>query len=150
MNSTVTISKKTVANHLKRIERREYKRIEKPYIARLRIKQYKGLEKPSAEWDMVTVKDLSAGGMRFNYNKNLGIGSLLDFKIDISKSTPTINCVGKVTRIEQFKLPPYSMFCTAIKFIDIRKKEKETVNTTVEAMLRKKTKYFWCGIGQDF
>ncbi len=44
-------------------ERREYKRIEKPYIARLRIKQYKGLEKPSAEWDMVTVKDLSAGGM---------------------------------------------------------------------------------------
>ncbi len=33
MNSTVTISKKTVANHLKRIERREYKRIEKPYMA---------------------------------------------------------------------------------------------------------------------
>ncbi len=44
-------------------ERREHKRIEKPYIARLRIKQYKGLGKPSAEWDMVTVKDLSAGGM---------------------------------------------------------------------------------------
>ncbi|HEC64366.1 MAG TPA: PilZ domain-containing protein [bacterium] len=140
MNSTVTISKKTVANHLKRIKRREYKRIEKPYIARLRIKQYKGLGKPSAEWDMVTVKDLSAGGMRFNYNKNLGLGSLLDFKIDISKSTSTINCVGKVTRAEQFQST--SMFCTAIKFINIRKKEKETINTTVQELLEYKSTHF--------
>ncbi len=65
MNSTVTISKKTVANHLKRIERREYKRIEKPYMTRLRIKQYEGLEISSAEWDIVALKDLSAGGAFF-------------------------------------------------------------------------------------
>ncbi len=116
------------------IEKRKYKRIEKPYIVRLRIKRYKGLGKPSAEWDMVTVKDLSAGGMRFNYNKNLGLGSLLYFKIDVSKSTPTINCVGKVTRAEQFQST--SMFCTAIKFINIRKKEKETINTAVEEVLK--------------
>ena len=134
MNSTVTISKKTVANHLKRIERREYKRIEKPYIARLRIKQYQGLGKPSAEWDMVTVKDLSAGGMQFNYNKNLGIGSLLDFKIDISKSTPTINCVGKILRSD--KLQSTSMFCIAITFIDIGEQEKAMINTTVAEDLK--------------
>jgi c-di-GMP-binding flagellar brake protein YcgR len=132
MNSSVNIPKKTVANHLKRIERREYKRIEKPYIARLRIKQYKGLEKPSAEWDMVTVKDLSAGGMRFNYNKNLGIGSLLDFKIDISKSTPTINCVGKVIRIEHSH--PLSMLRIATEFAEIEEHKKEMINTTVEAV----------------
>ena len=133
MNSTVNISKKTVANHLKRIERREYKRIEKSYIARLRIKQYKGLEKPSAEWDMVTVKDLSAGGMQFNYNKNLGIGSLLDFKIDISKSTPTINCVGKVTRIEYAQ--PHSILRIATEFTEIDEQEKEAINTAVEKAL---------------
>ncbi len=115
-------------------ERRVYKRIEKPYIARLRIKQYKGLGKPSAEWDMVTVKDLSAGGMRFNYNKNLGIGSLLDFKIDISKSTPTINCVGKVTRIDHSHL--HSMLRIATEFTEIDEQEKEVINTTVEEIIK--------------
>ncbi len=54
-------------------ERRIYKRIEKPYMARLRVKQYEGLEISSSEWDMVALKDLSAGGALFNYNKNLGI-----------------------------------------------------------------------------
>ena len=78
----------------------------------------------------------------FDYNKNLELGSLLDFKIDISKYTPTINCVGKIIRIEE--LQPSSRLRIEIKFIDIGKKEKETINTTVEAMLRKKTKYFWC------
>ncbi len=32
------------------LERRKYKRKEKPYMARLRIKQYEGLEISSAEW----------------------------------------------------------------------------------------------------
>ncbi len=44
-------------------ERREYKRVEIPFMARLRIKQYEGLEISSAEWGIVALKDLSAGGM---------------------------------------------------------------------------------------
>ncbi len=133
MNSTITISKKTVANHLKRIERRKYKRIEKPYMARLRIKQYKGLEKPSAEWDMVTVKDLSAGGIRFNYNKNLGLGTLMDLKIDVSTAMPTVKCAGKVTRIEYTQ--PHSILRIATEFTEISEQEKEMINTTVEKAL---------------
>ncbi len=46
-------------------ERRKYKRTEKPYMARLRVKQYEGLEISSAEWDIVALKDLSAGGAFF-------------------------------------------------------------------------------------
>ncbi len=45
----------------------------------------------------------------------------------------TINCVGKVTRIEQFQST--SMFCTAIKFIGIGEQEKEAINTSVEEAL---------------
>ena len=44
------------------MNKRKYKRIEKPYMARLRIKQYEGLEISSSEWDMVALRDLSAGG----------------------------------------------------------------------------------------
>jgi hypothetical protein len=83
---------------------------------------------------MVTVKDLSAGGMQFNYNKNLGIGSLLDFKIDISKSTPTINCVGKVTRIEQSQ--PHSILRIATEFAEIEEHKKEMINTTVAEIIK--------------
>ena len=55
----------------------------------------------STKWDMVPVLDISAGGLSFNYTKNLGIYSLLDFKIGISTLTPAINCVAKIIRIEE-------------------------------------------------
>jgi hypothetical protein len=72
--------------------------------------------------------------MRFNYKKDLGIGSLLDFKIDISKSTPTINCVGKVTRIEHPH--PLSMLRIATVFAEIEEHKKEMINTTVEEIIK--------------
>ncbi len=81
----------------KRIElaKRKYKKIIPPYIVRFRVKQYEGQEMPSPDWDIVAVKNLSAGGIIFDYyNRNLKIGSLLDLKIDFLKSIPTINCIG--------------------------------------------------------
>ncbi len=114
-------------------KRRKYKRIEKPYMARLRVKQYEGLEISSSEWDMVALKDLSAGGALFNYRRNLGLGSLLDLKIDVSIATPTIKCAGKVTRIEYNQ--PHSILRIATEFTEIDEQEKEMINTTVEKVL---------------
>ena len=111
------------------LERRKYKRIEKPYMAGVQVKQHEGHE---TGWDSVTLHSLSAGGAFFIYKKDLGIGTLLDFKIEVSKSKPPVNPVGKVIRSEQFQLPPTSMFCIAIKFIDIGEHEKEAINTAVE------------------
>jgi hypothetical protein len=110
-------------------ERRKYKRIEKPYMVRFRVKKYLGLEMPSADWDIVNVKNLSAGGILFFYNINLGFDSLLDLKIDV-KSTLIINCVGKIIRI--YRSPPTSTFGIAIKFIDIGEQEKEVISKALE------------------
>jgi hypothetical protein len=134
----------------KRIElaKRKYKKIVPPYIARFRVKQYEGQEMSSPDWDIVAVKNLSAGGIVYDYNKNLELDSLLDLKIEFFKSIPAINCIGRVVRIK--KSQPYSMFRIAAKFTEIDEQERKMINTTVEAMLRKKTKYFWCGTGQDF
>ncbi len=134
----------------KRIElaKRKYKKIVPPYIARFRVKQYEGQDMSSPDWDIVAVKNLSAGGIVYDYNKNLELDSLLDLKIEFFKSIPAINCIGRVVRIE--KSQPNSMFRIAAKFTEIDEQERKMINTTVEAMLRKKTKYFWCGIGQDF
>ena len=123
-------------------EKRKYKRkvFEKgnPCIARFRVKQYEGQETSSPNWDTVDVKNLSAGGMLFHCNKKLRFGSLIDWKIDVSKSTPTVNCVGKIIR--SYKAQPNSMFSNATEFTEIDEQERGMINTTVEAILRKEAK----------
>ncbi len=121
-------------------ERRKYKRIEKPYMARFQIRSDEAQEMESDDWDSVTLRNLSAGGTYFFHKKDLGIGTLLDLKIDVPESMLTINCVGKVIRID--KPQTTSMFCIAIRFIDIGEQEKEKINTTVEEFLEYKIKHF--------
>ncbi len=116
-------------------ERRKYKRIEKPYAASFKIRSDDVQEMESDDWDSIILKNLSAGGTFFIYKKDLGAGTNLDFKIEVSKSTPTVNCVGKVIRSEQFQLQPTPMFCIAIKFVDIRRQEREVINTAVKKAL---------------
>ena len=77
--------------------------------------------------------NISAGGIFFYTKKDLGIGTPLGIKIDMPKSTPTIKCFGKIIRSDE--LQPTSVFCIAIKFIDIGEKEKEMLNTTIEELL---------------
>ncbi len=114
-------------------ERRKYRRIEKPYITRFRIKPDKIQKIASSNWDLIGVKNLSAGGILFTYHENLGIDSNLDLKIDISKSTPTINCVGKIVRVAEFK--PHYMCRIATEFTEIEDQEKEMISTTIEKVL---------------
>ncbi len=114
------------------LKRRKYKKIEKPYMAEVQVKQHEGHE---TGWDSVTLHSLSAGGAFFIYKKDLGIGTVIDFKIEVSKSKLPLNAVGKVIRIDQFQLAPASMFCIVIKFINIRKRKKEAINTAVEKAL---------------
>jgi hypothetical protein len=126
-------------------EKREYKRYdnlptEEPIMARFQIRLDKTHNMEFDDWDSVTLMDVSAGGAFFYYKKDLRTGTLLDLKIDISESTPTINCVGEIIRSN--KLQHTSVFCIGIKFIDIGKREKEIINTTVDEFLEYKIKHF--------
>ncbi|MBO1225566.1 MAG: response regulator [Candidatus Scalindua sediminis] len=107
-------------------------------FARFRVKQYEDQEMSSPDWDTVAVKNLSAGGMLFHYHKNLEIDSLMDLTIDISEYIPTINCVGRVIRIEEFQslstqdVQPLTSMCRiATEFTEIGKQERETINIAV-------------------
>ncbi len=117
----------------KGIEKRKHKRIEKPFMARFRVIYSKNLHMPPAYWIKISLKDISAGGVSFNYNENLGIDLFLDLQIDLSESTPIINCVGKVTRIEHPQ--PNSMFRIATEITEIEEHEKKIINTTIEKAL---------------
>ncbi len=135
LQSKVSMNNSTERRKYERIELEESKNrgIEKQIMARFRVKQYEGLEMSSTKWDTVPVRDISAGGLAFNYIKNLGFNSLLDFKIDISQTAPTINCVGKIIRTDRPQ--PHSMCRIATEFTEIDKQEKEMINTTVEKVL---------------
>jgi c-di-GMP-binding flagellar brake protein YcgR len=118
-------------------DRRKYKRyenlpIEPPIMARFQIRSTEAQKRRYDDWYLATLMNISAGGTFFCYMNNLGIGSLLDLKIDVSTSTPTINCVGEIIRSD--KLQHTSVFCIGIKFIDIGEKEKELISKTIEGI----------------
>ncbi len=135
LQSKVPMNNSTEKRKYERIELEGTKNrgIEKYFMARFRVKQYEGVEMSSTEWDTVYVKNLSAGGMLFNYNKNQKIDSLLDIEIDIAESMPPIHCIGKIIRIE--KPQPHSMCRIAIEFTEIDKQDKEMINRIVEKVL---------------
>ncbi len=114
-------------------ERRKYERREKPFMVRFRTIPLVAKKMVSTDWDLVPVKNLGAGGMLFDYNKNIELDSLLEFEISISKSMSPVNCVGKIIRIE--KLQPTSLFRIEIKFTDIGEQEKELISKAIEEIL---------------
>ncbi len=118
-------------------ERRKYKRyenlpIEEPIKARFKIRSDEAQEMESNDWDSVILENISAGGTFFRYKEDLGIDTLLDLKIDVSKSAPIINCVGKIIRIDKTRYT--SMFGIAIKFTEIGEQEKEMINKVAEGI----------------
>ncbi len=102
MNSTVTISKKTVANHLKRIERRVEKRIE--------------LSSPMTLLDQkVKSENISPGGVYFEVITNdiekYSPGKTSTIEIIVSTSTLTLpkklvklTGIGMIIRVDEIEI----------------------------------------------
>ncbi len=104
-------------------EKRRFKRIEKPYMTRFRIKS-------AGTWDMVAVNDLGAGGVFFNSSNNLEVGTILDLKIGFSTYTPPIKCDGVVTRV--IKYPDTFIFGIGTAISKIDEHVKEMINRVAE------------------
>lgn len=107
-------------------EKRKYKRIVKPFVTRFRIKPYAIQDMVSTDWDMVAVNNLGVGGIFFHSRRSLKIGTILDLRIGFSLFNPSINCVGRVTRVEGHS--GTSIFGIAIEFTEIDDYIKVTLN----------------------
>jgi hypothetical protein len=108
-------------------EKRKYIRIEKPYIARFRVRPGWNSGAVSTDWDMVAVTDLGAGGVFFNSSNDLEIGTILDLKIGFSAATPSIRCDGIVTRV--INHPNTSIFGVATAFMEIDEHMREMISS---------------------
>lgn len=110
--------------------KRQYKRIRKQFILRFKIRSGPDHEEVHNGWDMVTLKDLSAGGILFNYNEEIEIGTIIDIKLNFPMSKVPIICTGKIIRND--KIPHISLVRVAAVFLDIDDNMKELVKKAAE------------------
>ena len=126
-----TLPKRNKPSIFKGPERRKYKRIKVHFIAKFRIKPRKSGDMPSGGgWVMVTLENLSAGGILFNYDKKIKVGTVVSLSITFPTLATPINCLGKIIRIEE--LAYSSVFHIAAIFIKIDKREKEVIRKAAE------------------
>ncbi len=114
-------------------EKRKYKRIEKQYIARFRIKPDEAQDMDPKDWDGVALNDLGAGGTYFHVRRNLKVGTIMDLKISFYTSIPpieisitSIECRGVVLRVK--KHPNFPVFGIATEFTEIDDYIKKLIN----------------------
>jgi len=77
-------------------------------------------------WDMVTTRDLSAGGILFNYDKQVGIGIGAKFKVVFPFADHLIECTGKVIRDEEVStvsMPHTDLHRVAAQFGSIKESD---------------------------
>ena len=82
-------------------ERRRHERIINDFLSWLMIIPKKIINSKALHWDIVSACDLSAGGIRFNYDEEIPAGTPIKLRIifPVSNKEP-IECTGEVVRNE--------------------------------------------------
>jgi hypothetical protein len=97
----------------------------------------KGASYPSG-WDIVTTYDLGAGGMLFNYDKPVEMGTRIKLKVVFPFKDAPIECVGKVVRSEKIENNKYynylSIYRVAVQFESISEPNKDLIDKVANEM----------------
>lgn len=109
-------------------ERRRYRRINRKLVIRLQVYPEKKVM-PKGGHDIVSVNNISAGGILFSYGKELDKGKFVDLQINFPELNEPVRCLGKVVRVE----PPgeskaggqMPLYYIAVRFIQTRDKSEE-------------------------
>jgi PilZ domain len=100
-------------------EKRKNPRIKKPCYAQVNIY----LNGKPADWEIVTLRDLSSGGMSFSYHKPLQVGTLIKAKIKFPPAEGPVEVTGKVVRLGREGV----LLSTGIEFTEIDPKQQELI-----------------------
>ena len=117
-------------------KRRKYQRVKHHFIVRFRVYQSENPEE-SRKWDIVTVRDLSAGGILFNYNKKIPLGTALEFNISLPPPLEAVCCQGTVCRVDEQplsgkdikKIPIYGI---AASFTELENGKKKALDALIK------------------
>ena len=116
-------------------ERRQHKRIKKNFLARFRLKNIGSDIGNDGCWEMVTTQNLGAGGVLFNYDKEIPVGSIIDMLINFPQIKNPVSCIGRVLRID--KTNPLALIKIAANFIDISQQDQQEINRAAEEFYSK-------------
>ncbi len=76
-------------------------------------------------------KDVSAGGVRFVTGYTLPVGTILELKLQLQKGEKSIDCLGKICRVEEDSLS--ALFNLAAYFLDISSADRARLDNFVRA-----------------
>ncbi len=114
-------------------EKRRFKRIKRAFAIRVKPER-EGLPEGRIEkWDLVTIHNLSAGGLSFNYSERLKTGTILELKIELPFVKEPVSCHAQVTRTEEVSFQKTGvrkivLFRIAAEFIEIDLQEKKAID----------------------
>ncbi len=81
-------------------DRRKHARVKRRFTASFRLCSDDTSE-VTRKWDIVTIRDVSIGGISFNYHEKIPVGATLEFNIALPFSPDPANCVGEVCRVDE-------------------------------------------------
>ena len=102
---------------------RRHVRTNKSCVARFRF--HEGFLK-DCKWEMVCPRNLSASGIQFLIDKDVKVGELMDFVINIPGADNQIKCGAMVVRVD--RKTDNLLGSVAACFIDIDYKDMETID----------------------
>ncbi|NQT90072.1 MAG: PilZ domain-containing protein [Candidatus Omnitrophica bacterium] len=116
-------------------EKRKYRRLKKQFVVRLRFHS-KSRIAIFGEYDMVSVRNISAGGALFNYDRKIRLGETITMGMQFPMLKEPIRCTGEIVRVESPSssgdtsvLPVYFI---AIRFIATSEEETRAIDSFVK------------------
>ena len=104
-------------------DRRKYPRVTQPHTIRF----HAVAPEKQGNWDMVLSKNLSAGGVFFDYPSTIAPETLLSFKINTHVGEKPVECAGKVRRCETIN-PALKRFHIAVEFFKTHASDLNRLN----------------------
>lgn len=116
--------------------RRSFDRLRHPFLAKFRIYADSPGEEKS-KWDVVTIRNVSPGGLSFNYTQKFEIGTIVELDIGLSSVVGTVHCLATVCRVDE--MPPkrpdlktIPVYGIAVKFNDLPEDKKEAIERLIK------------------
>ena len=137
-NNFVTVRKKGIWTTRQEAEARSHPRVSAAVRMRYRMlkrdpKDPNFLLSDGVEHPTVT-EDISAAGLRFRSKVLIPIGTILELTIQFDGTDRSINCLGKVCRLEEDNRD--KMFTIVTYYLDISSADKAVINKFVEKRLQ--------------
>jgi hypothetical protein len=111
-------------------------RLQHPFLAKFR-RYADSPSQANPKWDVVTIRNVSPGGLSFNYTQKFEIGTILELDIGLSSVVGTVHCLATVRRVDE--MPPkrpdlqtIPVYGIAVQFNDLPDDKKEAIERLIK------------------